>query len=196
MLSSLSVTAFALEKPSADSDGASIFVNDVRVEKKSEANPVEVPFKVSAGSDYTAMRSGTLVFDINPDSTGISNTSPLTGAVVNAGDVSMAIPAKTLKNTGKGKFNIAGGQKQEIDFKLTLPNVTATTKINVSVENLFGQNDANPTGVRIDASKIKIVSGSVIVQYPVTVEIAADSERPANFAIKTKTTEHTTGKHT
>lgn len=35
-------------------------------------------------------------------------------------------------------------------------------------------------------------TGSIIVQYPVTVEIAADSEKPANFAIKTKTTEYNT----
>lgn len=185
MLSSLTVTSFALEKPTIDTGGMSIFVDDVRVEKKDTTNPVDVKVTVTAGSDYTKARAGTVVFDIDAASTGISETSQLTGKA-EPSDIGGVNVAPKLGKTGKGNFNFSSGQKKEIGFVLTLPNVTATTKINASAKNMFGENDQNKNGIGIEDSKIKIVSGSVIVQYPVTVKVEGDVPTGAAATVNTK----------
>ena len=194
MLLSLSVTALAVEEPAVDHDGMTIFVGDVRVEKKDTKNSVEVDAVITAGSDYTTVRGGTLNFDIDSTTTGINATDTLEYAAAGRNDVRMISADEGLTTTGKGAVSFAQGKVNPLTIKLTLPNVIATTKINVSGSGMYVAPPA--TGKEIDSSKIKVVSGSVIVQYPVTVEIAADSERPANFAIKAKTTEYTTGKDT
>ena len=188
MLLSLSVTAFAVEKPAVDHDGMTIFVGDVRVEKKDTKNSVEIDAVITAGSDYTTVRGGTLNFDIDSTTTGINATDTLDYGTAGRNDVRMISADEGLTTTGKGAVSFAQGKVNPLTIKLTLPNVTATTKINVSGTGMY---IAPPTaGKEIDSSKIKVVSGSVIVQYPVTVNIATDSDTNAGFAISTTTTAH------
>lgn len=186
MLLSLSVTAFAVEKPAVDHDGMTIFVGDVRVEKKDTKNSVEIDAVITAGSDYTTVRGGTLNFDIDSTTTGINDTDTLEYATAGKSDVRMISADEGLTATGKGAVSFAQGKVNPLTVKLTLPNVIATTKINVTGSGMYVAPPAS--GKEIDSSKIKVVSGSVIVQYPVTVNIATDSDTNAGFAISTTTT--------
>lgn len=192
MLLSLSVTAFAVEKPAVDHDGMTIFVGDVRVEKKDTKNSVEIDAVITAGSDYATVRGGTLNFDIDSTTTGINATDTLDYGTAGKNDVRMISADEGLTTTGKGAVSFAQGKVNPLTIKLTLPNVTATTKINVSGTGMY---ITPPTaGKEIDSSKIKVVSGSVIVQYPVTVTM--EGTVPTGASATVKTTEYDTGKAT
>lgn len=192
MLLSLSVTAFAVEKPAVDHDGMTIFVGDVRVEKKDTKNSVEIDAVITAGSDYATVRGGTLNFDIDSTTTGINATDTLDYGTAGKNDVRMISADEGLTTTGKGAVSFAQGKVNPLTIKLTLPNVTATTKINVSGTGMY---ITPPTaGKEIDSSKIKVVSGFVIVQYPVTVTM--EGTAPTGASATVKTTEHDTGKAT
>lgn len=193
MLLSLLTTAFAVSKPSIPQYGATIYVDDVRVEKN--ATNVTAKLFINYADSFTTINSSAIKLSVPADTTGISTDSP--AQLGNYTGTTLVRPAANTKygdflKTGSGRISLLGdtvSNIHEMTLEFTVPKVTATSKI--TVEPYTGEFKANDTPTTsIADSAIAVATGSFIVQYPVTVEIAADSEKPANFAIKTKTTEY------
>ena len=192
MLLSLGVTAFAMNEPQIPSGGARIIVSDARVTAGTENNAATA--KIVIDYDTTTFKSGasaTLKVEIPAATTGISEQTPMQAKITNAMQFDTSPAFLKVMNTGSGYLAFSNGKATTITYDLTVPNVTATTEIGLSLDNRsklsgfkIGSNDSSA----IDAKKIEIQPGSFIVQYPVTVTIADDSETNAGFAIKTKTT--------
>lgn len=180
---SMTTPALALQEPSLPSGGASVFVDDVRV---SAGDPATA--KIHVKHDNIGVQTGTIKFDIPAATTGIANGTQLT-ASHNSMTVSLA---NKLKTTGVGNLGWRSptGYLTETDINLTVPNVSATTKIGLEVTQISGRAQGADSNTKISLDKVNAVSGSFIVQYPVTVKIADDSEKPNGAAIKVKTTNY------
>ena len=184
---SMTTPALALQEPGLPSGGASVFVDDVRV---SAGDPATA--KIHVTHDNIGVQTGTIKLDIPAATTGIANGSQLT-----ASHDSMTVSlANKLKTTGVGNLGWRSptGYLTETDINLTVPNVSATTKIGLEVTQISGRAQGADSNTKISLDKVKAVSGSFIVQYPVTVKIADDSEKPKGTAIKVKTTDYNNNK--
>lgn len=180
---SLSTPALALAEPQVPSGGASVFVDDVRVAKGEKAKAhVKITYDGETG------KVAYLNFKIPSGTTGISEQDPITATVSNASAYPSSTAYQTFVKTGSGLVMLTSGTAKELGVDIEVPKLTATTKIGLTPSKFSYRNTGDSQNTKIDDSNITSVVGSFIVQYPVTVEIAADSERPANFAIKTKTT--------
>lgn len=180
---SMITPALALQEPKLPPKGASVFVDDVRV---SAGEPATA--KIHVKHDNIGVQTGKIMLDIPAATTGITTADPLIashrGMSVKAGD--------TLKTTGVGNLIWRSPDEYftETDIDLRVPNVSATTKIGLEVEQISGRAQGTDTNTKISLDKVNAVSGSFIVQYPVTVKIADDSEKPKGAAIKVKTTNY------
>ena len=180
---SMITPALALQEPSLPSEGASVFVDDVRV---SAGDPATA--KIHVTHDGIGVQTGKIKLDIPAATTGIKTADPLTASH----DVMSVKAGDTLKTTGVGYLIWRSPDEYftETDINLTVPNVSATTKIGLEVEQISGRAQGANANTRIPLDKVNAVSGSFIVQYPVTVKIADDSEKPKGAAIKVKTTDY------
>lgn len=186
-LLSLSVPAFALTEPSEPTGGASVFIDNVRV-GVGESAKATVRLTYEPGNGATA----NLNFAIPSDTTGISeNTKATVGNPTHGSLYPNSTAYKNFVKTGSGLLMLTGIGEKTTSFDITVPKVTETTGIGLTLGSFSYRNDQDEN-IKIKPTLIKTVVGSFIVQYPVTVEIADGSERPANFAIKTKTTVYNT----
>ena len=193
MLLSLLTTAFAVSKPSIPQNGATIYVDDVRVEEN--ATNVTAKLYINYADSFTTINSSAIKLTVPADTTGISTDSP--AQLGKYTGTTFVRPAANTKygdflKTGSGRISLLGdtvNNIHEMTLEFTVPKVMATSKI--TVEPYTGEFKANDTPTTIIAdSAIAVATGSFIVQYPVKVEIAADSGSPANFAISTTTTKY------
>ena len=201
MLTGLSTTALAVEKPSIPTNGATVYVDDVRVEK--DATNVTAKLYINYADSFTTINSSAIKLTVPADTTGITeNTPAIIGAHTGASVVKATANKKfgDFKKTGTGRISFLGQNSNnaihEMTVEFTVPKVTATSKI--TVEPFTGEfiaGDSTSTN-KIADSAIDVKTGSFIVQYPVKVEIAAGSASNSAFTINAKTTEYTTGKHT
>ena len=197
MLAGLSTTALAVEKPSIPTNGATVYVDDVRVEK--DATNVTAKLYINYADSFTTINSSAIKLTVPADTTGITeNTPAVIGQHTGASMVTPANKPTSFLTTGSGRISFGGqpsGKIHEMTVEFTVPKVTATSKI--TVEPITGTFKANKSPATVIAdSAIDVKTGSFIVQYPVKVEIAAGSASNSAFTINAKTTEHTTGKHT
>ena len=198
------VPAFALEAPAVTSGGASIFIDDVRVQAKTDANPAQ--FKVDVKFDtntYSDARTATIPLTVSAAATGISNTSKATViAKENIQAATIGLSGRDgFDNTGNGTIMlIAGTEANHTGFSATIqvPNLTATTPITINKSGL-SLSAKTPTSSpsqtpKVPADKIAIKTGFIILQYPVTV--AVEGTVPTGASATVKTTEYDTGKAT
>lgn len=171
-----------MQEPVTPTKGAAVFIDDVRIEKGSSAT-VKILSKFAADKG----RSGGVYITLPTDSTVISADSQVTvGVSDGAGRVTMG---KTLKENGNGKISFSGGSKKDITVSFNVPKVTATSKITATPSDDWGGRNGNDIeNTEFGTEDVQITAGSIIVQYPVTVKIADNSETNAGFAIMTKTT--------
>lgn len=195
----MAVPAFALDAPEG---GASIFIDDVRVEAKADANPAQ--FKIEVKFDpgtYSNGRTATIPLSISAATAGITSTTPasVTGKE-NLQDANLGVQ-NGFKDTGNGNVILiakTGEAHTEFSATIKLPNLTATTPITINKSGL-SLSAKTPTSSpaqtpKVPTDKIAIKSGSIIVQYPVTVTI--DGTAPTGASATVKTTEYDTGKAT
>ena len=195
---SMAVPAFALDAPTG---GASITIDDVRVEAKTNANPAQ--FKVEVKFDpatYSDGRTATIPLSVSAAATGISDTKKAT--VVdkqNLQDAHLGVRNGFI-DTGNGNIILiakTGEKHTEFSATIQVPNLTATTPITINKTGLSVSAKTPTSGTtsqKVPADKIAIQAGSIIVQYPVTVTI--DGTAPAGASATVKTTEYDTGKAT
>lgn len=198
------VPAFALEAPAVTSGGASIFIDDVRVQAKTDANPAQ--FKVDVKFDtntYSDARTATIPLTVSAAATGISNTSKATViAKENIQAATIGLSGRDgFDNTGNGTIMlIAGTEANHTGFSATIqvPNLTATTPITINKSglSLSAKTPTSPPSQtpKVPADKIAIKTGSIILQYPVTVTM--EGTVPTGASATVKTTEYDTGKAT
>ena len=175
--------AFALQEPDLPTKGGSVFVDDVRVE---QGDPATAVMKLKY--DFKELRTGQFVISIPAGTTGISNTDPM--EVTNNDNVNL-MGQKKLYSTGSGNLGFSNPKTvlTETSINIKVPNVSATTPIGIEVTKMSGRDDSDASSpTTIDPANIAKVVGSFIVQYPVTVQIAGDSAKPAGADIKVKTT--------
>lgn len=197
MLCSLCTTAFALEAPATPTGGVSIFVDDVRVEAKDTDNPVD--FKIVLSYDSTAWdmgRTAKFQLSVPAATTGISETSK--AQLKNYTGVGRAYFVQTtqnFENSGTGDMSMMQGSAKTFNLTVTVPNVTATSKISLTpVSGEFYARKGTTPNQQIPDNKVTAKTGSIIVQYPVTVTI--DGTAPTGASATVKTTEYDTGKAT
>ena len=197
MLCSLCTTAFALEAPNVPSGGVSIFVDDVRVEAKDTDNPVD--FNIVLSYDKTAWNMGrTAKFNLSVPAanTGISATTKAElKSHTGVGRAYFVQTAQNFENSGTGAMSMMQGNSTTFKLVVTVPNVTATSKISLTPVSgeFYARKGSNPNQA-IPDSKVTVKTGSIIVQYPVTVTI--DGTTPTGASATVKTTEYDTGKAT
>ena len=195
----MAVPAFALDAPEG---GASIFIDDVRVEAKADANPAQ--FKIEVKFDpgtYSNGRTATIPLSISAATTGITSTTPASVTEKeNLQDANLGVQ-NGFKDTGNGNVILiakTGEAHTEFSATIQVPNLTATTPITINKTglSLSAKTPTSPAAQtpKVPADKIEIKTGSIIVQYPVTVTI--DGTAPAGTSATVKTTEHDTGKAT
>lgn len=204
MAISMVVPAFALEAPAVTSGGASIFIDDVRVQAKTDANPAQ--FKVDVKFDtntYSDARTATIPLTVSAAATGISNTSKATViAKENIQAATIGLSGRDgFDNTGNGTIMlIAGTEANHTGFSATIqvPNLTATTPITINKSglSLSAKTPTSPPSQtpKVPADKIAIKTGSIILQYPVTVTM--EGTVPTGASATVKTTEYDTDKAT
>lgn len=197
MLCSLCTTAFALEAPATPTGGVSIFVDDVRVEAKDTDNPVD--FKIVLSYDPTAWdmgRTAKFQLSVPAATTGISETSKaqlknFTGV----GRAYFVQTAQNFENSGTGDMSMMQGSAKTFNLIVTVPNVTATSKISLTpVSGEFYARKGTTPNQQIPDNKVTAKTGSIILQYPVTV--AVEGAVPTGASATVKTTEYDTGKAT
>ena len=197
MLFSLCATAFALEAPTVPTGGVSIFVDDVRVEAKDTDNPVD--FNIVLSYDTTAWDMGrTAKFNLSVPAvtTGISATTKAAlKSYTGVGRAYFVQTAQNFENSGTGEMSMMQGNSTTFNLVVTVPNVTATSKISLTpVSGEFYARKGNNPNQAIPDSAVTAKTGSIIVQYPVNVTIVGDA--PAGASATVKTTEYDTGKAT
>lgn len=197
MLFSLCATAFALEAPTVPTGGVSIFVDDVRVEAKDTDNPVD--FNIVLSYDTTAWDMGrTAKFNlaVPAATTGISaNTKAQLKSYTGVGRAYFVQTAQNFENSGTGEMSMMQGNSTTFNLVVTVPNVTATSKISLTpVSGDFYARKGNNPNQAIPDSAVTAKTGSIIVQFPVTVTI--DGTAPAGASATVKTTEYDPGKAT
>ena len=187
-LLSLSVPAFALNEPALPSGGASVFINDVRVEAGQAATAT-----VKLSYDFDVGRVAYLNFVISSATTGISEQAPIT--VVPKGISTQSGTALTnFLNTGKGLMMLTNGSVKNPSVTITVPNLSATTEIGLTATKFSYRNTGDTQNTKIDDSLIAKEIGSFIVQYPVTVTVEGKIPTGGNIAVNT--TEYDSGKNT
>ena len=184
---SMITPALALQEPSFPSGGASVFVDDVRV---SAGEPATA--KIHVKHDGIGVQTGQIKVNIPAATTGITSDDNLE---VSSENLSIQ-PSKKLPTTGSGSFGWRSPTSYftETDIALKVPGVSATTKIGLEVAQISGRAQNTEKNTPISLDKIKTVTGSFIVQYPVTVTI--DGTAPAGASATVKTTGYDTGKAT
>lgn len=197
MLCSLCTTAFALEAPATPTGGVSIFVDDVRVEAKDTDNPVD--FKIVLSYDPTAWDMGrTAKFNLSVPaaSTGISETSKAQlKNYTGVGRAYFVQTAQNFENSGTGDMSMMQGSAKTFNLTVTVPNVTATSKISLTpVSGEFYARKGSTPNQQIPDNKVTAKTGSIILQYPVTV--AVEGTVPTGASATVKTTAYDTGKET
>lgn len=180
-LTSISAPASALTAPTVPLKGASVFIDDVRVEKGQPAT-ANVVLKYGYDIGTTAM----LNFDIDSTTTGISEKNRMESTITGANNYPASTAYQTLMKSGRGAYAVTNGTGKEISLTLKVPAVSATTKIGFT-PGKFSAKDNDGTSHK-NISPIDCVTGSYIVQYPVTVEIADDSAKVKDASIKVNTT--------
>lgn len=195
---SMAVPAFALDAPTG---GASITIDDVRVEAKTDANPAQ--FKVEVKFDpatYSDGRTATIPLSVSAAATGISDTNKATVvSKENLQDAHLGVRNGFI-DTGNGNIILiakTGEKHTEFSATIQVPNLTETTPITINKTGLSVSAKTPTSGTtsqKVPADKIAIQAGSIIVQYPVTVTI--DGTAPAGASATVKTTEYDTGKAT
>ena len=195
----MAVPAFALDAPSG---GASIFIDDVRVEAKADANPAQFKIEVKFDPEtYSNGRTATIPLSISAATTGITSTTPasVTGKE-NLQDANLGVQ-NGFKDTGNGNVILiakTGEEHTEFSATIELPNLTETTPITINKSglSLSAKTPTSPAAQtpKVPTDKIAIKTGSIIVQYPVTVTI--DGTAPTGASATVKTTEYDTGKAT
>ena len=196
MLFSLCSTAFALEAPAIPSGGVSIFADDVRVEAKNGNNPVN--FNIVFSYDNTVYDQGSIAgftLSVPANTTGISETAQATVKTsVDPAPVNLRVTptAQNFSNSGTGGVTFTNGRATEITLVITVPNVTATSKITLTPQNNAFAGHKPGAGVsdvtRIPNNEVAVKTGSIIVQYPVTVTI--EGTAPVGASATVKTTKH------
>lgn len=178
---SMITPALALQAPSLPSGGASVFVDDVRV---SAGEPATA--KIHVKHDNTGVQTGMIKFDIPAATTGIATGTQLRASCSNV----TALPNNGLKTTGVGTLGWRSPTEYftETDIELTVPKVSATTKIGMKVTAISGRAQDSTLSDKIDLDKVNAVSGSFIVQYPVAVALDSDSRNVDGASIKVNTT--------
>lgn len=194
----MAVPAFALDAPAG---GASIFIDDVRVEAKTDANPAQ--FKVEVKFDpgtYSDGRTATIPLTVSAAATGITSATPASVAnKENLEDAKLGIKNGFI-DTGNGTIILiakTGEAHTEFSATIEVPDLTATTPITINRTGLSISAKTPTSGnntQKVPADKIEIKTGSIIVQYPVTVKIVGDA--PAGASATVKTTKYDTGKAT
>ena len=101
---------------------------------------------------------------------------------------------RNLTNNGAGNLTFYDGAALNLNYQLTVPSVSATTKVtleSVTGQYFFGrQIDTNDS---VEAANVAYAAGSIIVQYPVTVTV--EGNIPTGGSIAVNTTPHN-GKNT
>ena len=178
-LLSLSVPAFALNEPALPSGGASVFINDVRVEAGQAATAT-----VKLSYDFDVGRVAYLNFAISSATTGISEQAPIT--VVPKGISTQSGTALTnFLNTGKGLMMLTNGSVKNPSVTITVPNLSATTEIGLTATKFSYRNTGDTQNTKIDDSLIAKEIGSFIVQYPVTVTVEGKIPTGGSIAVNT-----------
>lgn len=198
MLCSLCTTAFALEAPATPSAGVSVFADDVRVEAKETNNPVD--FKLIFSYDtglYDMGRTASFRLSVPADATGISETNKATVTATSGSPyVRIAGTTPNFADNGNGVVHFSNAKSTTVELKVSVPNVTATSKITLTPEpgsfSAYKKGSTDLTAIADNAVAVK--TGSIILQYPVTV--AVEGTVPTGASATVKTTEYDTGKET
>ena len=190
ILLSMAVPAFALDTPEG---GASIFIDDVRVEAKADANPAQ--FKIEVKFDpgtYSDGRTATIPLTVSAAATGITSATPASVAnKENLEDAKLGI-RNSFIDTGNGTIVLiakTGEAHTEFSATIEVPNLTATTPITINRTGLSISAKTPTSGnntQKVPADKIEIKTGSIIVQYPVTVTVEGDTTTGGSIAVNTK----------
>lgn len=198
MLCSLCTTAFALEAPATPTAGVSVFANDVRVEAKETNNPVD--FKLIFSYDtglYDMGRTASFRLSVPADATGISETNKATVTATSGSPyVRIAGTTPNFADNGNGVVHFSNARFTTVELKVSVPNVTATSKITLTPEpesfSAYKKGSTDLTAIADNAVAVK--TGSIILQYPVTV--AVEGTVPTGASATVKTTEYDTDKVT
>lgn len=182
-LTSISAPASALTAPALPSKGASIFVDDVRVESGSEATT-----NIVLKYDYLRGATAQLNLNIPANSTGISAATPMSTEVTTNAKQTENDVYTNLMQTGTGLYSLYSIKTAEVNVQLKVPKVTATTPINITPEKLSANDGTSPKNKTISNDKVAVTTGSFIVQYPVIVVLDPDSRNVDGASIKVNTT--------
>ena len=101
---------------------------------------------------------------------------------------------RNLTNNGAGNLTFYDGAALNLNYQLTVPSVSATTKVtleSVTGQYFFGRQIG--TNDSVEAANVAYAAGSIIVQYPVTVTV--EGNIPTGGSIAVNTTEYN-GKNT
>ena len=180
-LLSLSVPAFALNEPVLPSGGASVFIDDVRVEAGQAATAT-----VKLSYDFDVGRVAYLDFAISSATTGISEQTPITVAA-NGISTQIGTALNNFLNTGKGLMMLTNGSVKNPSVTITVPNLSATTEIGLTATKFSYRNTGDTQNTKIDNSLIAKEIGSFIVQYPVTVTVEGNTPTGAAVTVNTTT---------
>ena len=193
MLCGIISPAAAVSKPTAPTDGISIFMDDVRVEANAKGTAkVEITYDLK--TNYSQINSGSLLVSVPTDTTGISTLTP---AVLEPGYTGAANVKATTNFTSKGNgfisYSNVPRNTDTVTFEFSVPAVKETTAVSISPRD--GQMYIGPTSAptEVPLSNIKTAAGSFIVQYPVTVTV--EGNIPAGGSIAVNTTAYN-GKNT
>ena len=93
---------------------------------------------------------------------------------------------RNLTNNGAGNLTFYDGAALNLNYQLTVPSVSATTKVtleSVTGQYFFGrQIDTNDS---VEAANVAYAAGSIIVQYPVTVTVEGKIPTGGSIAVNT-----------
>lgn len=178
----------ALEKPQLPNGGVTVFADDVRIEANQDATVhLEIDYDTAK---YTHANGGKARITIPTGVTGVSSTKRITGS----GTGALFTQQSSLSTSGTGNLTFNSGEDTHLTYDMKIPAVTSTFQF--KMEGVTGQNytgylvtDGSSQKVPVDS--IVYSSGSVIVQYPVTVKVSGLPV--ADAAVSVKTTAHPVG---
>lgn len=173
----------ALEKPQLPSGGVTVFADDVRIKANQDATVhLEIDYDTTV---YTHANGGKARITIPTGVTGVSSTKRITGS----GTGALFTQQSSLSTSGTGNLTFNSGDGAHLTYDMKIPAVTATFQFKmegVTGQNYTGYLVAGGSSQKVPVDSIVYSSGSVIVQYPVTVVVQGLPVAGAAVSVKTK----------
>lgn len=184
ILCGLFIPAVSAAKPAIPTGSGAVWIDDVRVSEGSSAT-VKLETQVDTSGNFTRVYGFRTTAVVDAAATGVSDTTQITMDQAGTDALNPTLNTR-FKKTGNGVIGFGGAVDQNHAYiSFVLPKVTKTSEIKLSVTEFTADASTNilPSAV--------VQSGSVIVQYPVTVVV--QGLPVAGAAVSVKTTDYPAG---